>query len=198
MLQRAAAAMAEMRARRSGASVARVQQFDDPAFARPPPRTAPIRARTRSPGTVNGKKTGAPSYSAMPSPRAPSGSTASSTTASAPLGFPQRDRVIILPPCSFFEVLASTQVSLWPPRCREQYGASFLRMGSARRRGAAGSGRGPGDRRCPVLFDSGRCRCGKGRFCYSLFARRPCGGAGCRCCGRSYLGRTPQLFRGGI
>src|SRR6516165_1572195 len=33
MLQRAAAAMAEMRARRSGASVARVQQFDDPAFA---------------------------------------------------------------------------------------------------------------------------------------------------------------------
>src|SRR5215831_188984 len=33
MLQRAAAAMAEMRARRSGAIFARVQPFDDPAFA---------------------------------------------------------------------------------------------------------------------------------------------------------------------
>jgi len=197
MLQRAAAAMAEMRARRSGASVARVQQFDDPAFA-----------SSAADGTDPGTHTIARHRERQEDRRAvifgdafaapPSRSTASSTTASAPLGFPQRDRVIILPPCSFFEVLASTQVSLWPPRCREQYGASFLQMGSARRRGAAGSGRGPGDRRCPVLFDSGRCRCGKGRFCYSLFARRPCGGAGCRCCGRSYLGRTPQLFRGGI
>src|SRR6185312_11139250 len=53
--------------------------------SRPCPRLAPSRARTRSPGTANGRNTVSPRQYATPSPWAPSASTDNSTISDIPV-----------------------------------------------------------------------------------------------------------------
>jgi hypothetical protein len=86
VLQRTSAASPEVPTGRRGTPEAFTRKLDDMGFQSaaaagdPPPRRAPSRARTWSPGTVNGRKTGSPRHRATPSPAAPMRSTDNSTS----------------------------------------------------------------------------------------------------------------------
>jgi hypothetical protein len=158
MLQRAAAAMAEMPAGGFGAPAPGGQPLDNPAFA-------PAAAAGAEPDTYmvarhrEGQKH---RLAVMFGDPVAARADPLDEVVGVPLVPATRSRHHLAP--LFSRGCSRATASRHGRRSRGQYGASILRMGSARRRGAAGSGRGPGDRRCAVVLDSGRCRRGERRL----------------------------------